>query len=138
MDQRARRILAFSHTTQDRLHLGITHRHRTALRPQEPGDPVNRVDEVIALVRHLHPHQNVARHEATLCRHLLTAADLDHFLGRNEHFFDLVLKPLLLDRLQDLLRDLLLEIRENADRVPPLRHLVTNLFIGAAETPSDF
>ena len=109
------------------VHLGVAHRHRAPLRTQEPGDAVDRVDQVIALVGHLHPHQHVAGHETTLGRDLLAAANLDHLFGRHQNLFDLVLKLLLLDRRPDLFGDLLLEVREHAHRIPPLRHLASTL-----------
>ena len=122
MDQRARCLLAFLHPVQDRVHLGVAHRHRTALRPEEPGDAVDRVDKVVAAIRHFHAHEDVAGHEALLGRHLLAPAHLDHFLGRNQHLLDLVLESMLRGRVPDLLGNLLLEVGQNAHRVPPLCH----------------
>ncbi len=83
-------FFAFLHAVQDRVHLGVAHRHRAALRAQKSGDAVDRVDQVIALVRHLHMHQHIARHEAALGGHLLAAAHFDHFFGGHQHFVDLV------------------------------------------------
>ena len=41
---------------------------------------------------------------------------------RNQHFFDLILKPLLFCRLTDLFGDLLLKVREDAYGIPTLCH----------------
>jgi hypothetical protein len=59
-DQGARGVFALLDAVEDGVDLGIAHRHRPALRPQEPGDTVDRVDQVITAVRHLHMHQHIA------------------------------------------------------------------------------
>ena len=58
VDERARRILGLLDAAEDRLDLGVAHRHRTPLRTEEPGDAVDRVHEVIALIGHLHVHEH--------------------------------------------------------------------------------
>src|SRR6056297_2421092 len=122
VDERARAFLALLHAAENRLHFGVAHRHRAALRAEKAGDTVDRVDQVIAAIRHLHVHQHVTGHETTLGGHLLATADFDHLFGGYQHLVDLVLETVVGDGLSDLLGDLLLEIRENTDRVPPLCH----------------
>src|SRR5690606_13364304 len=122
-DQVAGLGLAFLDAVEDLIHLRIPHRHRLALRSEEARHPVDRGDQVIAAVGHVHVNEHVARHEAPLGRDLLAAADLDDLLGRHENLVDLVLQALFGDGMPDLLGNLLLEVRENAHRIPPLRHL---------------
>ena len=91
-DDRARPLHALLDLVQHPGHFVVAHRRRLALRPEEAGDPVDRVDQVVGAVGHLHPHQHVAGHEPLLGLHLLAAADLDDLLGRHHHLGDLVLR----------------------------------------------
>ena len=67
-------------------------------------------------------HQDIARHEAALGRHLLAAAHLDHFLGGDQNLIDFVRQTFLFGRFTNLLGDFFLEIREHAHRIPTFCH----------------
>ena len=121
-DQGAWGLNTLFDAAQDALNFGVTHRHRAALRTKEPGDPVDRGNQVIATVGHFHVDQNVAGHETTLGGNLLAATDLDHLFGGDQDLIDLVLQPLFSNRGANLLCDFLFEVRKNADRIPPFRH----------------
>jgi hypothetical protein len=112
----------FLHAVEDLVDLAVAHRDRLALGAQEAGDAVDRGDEVVGLVRHLHVDEDVARHEASLRGDLLAAAHLDDVLDRDQHLVDAILEALLAGLGADLLGDLLLEVRQDRDRVPAFRH----------------
>ena len=84
------------------------------------GNPIDQVHEVIGPLVHLLERRS--RHETPL-GDLLAAADLDHFFGRNQHLVDFVFHRLFGDGLANRLGDLLLEVRQDADRIPTLCHV---------------
>ena len=81
-------------------------------------------------------HQHIAGHEATLGCHLLAAPDLDHLFGGHQHFVNLVFKFLLGHGCADLLGDLLFEVRQDTDRIPPFCHLNSGPCLAMRATPA--
>ena len=79
---------------------------------------------MIGLVRQFHPHQNIARHEAALCRHFFTAAHLNYLFRRNQNLFDLLFHIGIDSRLANGLCDLLFVVRQNTYGIPSFCHFM--------------
>src|SRR5206468_1417120 len=66
------------------VHFVGTQRHRQAPRADELDHALDAVDDVDRFLIEHHLHQDVARVDLALHRHLFAVLDLDHFLGRDQ------------------------------------------------------
>src|SRR6185437_2882788 len=121
-DRRLRPLDAFLDLAHDARRLGLRDRHRPPLAAEETRDLGRVLDEMPGLVGQIHLHQHIARKELALRADLGAALDLDDFLGRHQHFLELLGHVLLLGLLADRLSDLLLEAGIDMDDIPPSSH----------------
>src|SRR5215213_6285972 len=111
----------------DPVGLVVRNRRRLAARAQETRHLGGVAHQRPGLVVEGHLDHDVAREELALGRHLLAAADLDHFFHGHQNLLEQVTQALLLRLLLDRLLHLLLEAGVDVDDEPArLRHQAPN------------
>ena len=112
---------ALLHLVNDLHHLGFGNRRWPVLRTaDESGDLVRVLDQVPAVVSHLHLDQHIARKEAALRHGFLAVLQLDHFLHRHQDAAELVLQLGTVDSLAKVALNRLLHAGIGVNNIPAL------------------